>query len=552
MMKETLLLTKTLLKANFGVSKLMYEIKNDPKKLGIPLLMVVVFASLAPVYILYINMLESVYLQLFVLGQEGTLFAMLFSGASIVVLFFGVIYAMSTFYFSKDLERLLYLPLQEGSIVGAKFLNMVFYEYLIVLPLLIPAFFIPFPDMGGPLYVVYFIVGMFLVPVIPLAIGTILVMTIMKFVNVDGKKDMFRTISLFLFLFVMIGIQVLVSRTATSLPPGSEAEFLAALLRDQNSLVNIVGRSYPPAVWISKALYLKEAGSGLFYFVLFAGSSLIFFLATIRIGKALYVQGYFNKVESVKKVTKVDYEKGFDQKSVWKAVFINDFRVVMRTPVYMFNCVSIVVLLPVILFLMPVMTGGAELGFLQQVPQEYQPFIGLGLIGLFVFMAGVNPTQSTTISREGNSAWVQQVLPISKRDAFIGRMAFPLVLQVFSMVFILVGMVFFMKPDPSILLMAFFGGFFTSLPILALGILVDTIRPKLDWDDPQKAVKQNFNVFINMLLGIGYAVLLGFLVYLGMDRLNLAWQAATIFLVLVGVVMTWVLYGVYLKTDTRR
>lgn len=551
-MKETWLLTKTLMQANLGFSKLVHDIKQDPKKIGIPLLMVVAFGSLVPVYILYINLLKSVYLQLFILQQEGTIFAMLFSGTALVVLFFGLIYAMSTFYFSKDLERLLHLPLREESIVAAKFFNMVFYEYLLVLPLLIPVFFVAFPDMGSPAYVLYFIIGALLVPVIPLSLGTILVMVLMRSVSIDGKKDMIRTVGLFLFLFVIIGVQVLVNRAATSLPPGSETEYLAALLRDENSLVNIVGRSYPPAVWISKALYMKSPGTSVLYFLAYVVSSMVFFFGTILAGKALYVHGYFNKAESGKKETKVDYQKGFVQQSVWKAIFIQDVRLVMRTPVYMFNCVSIVVLLPVILFLMPVLSGGAELNFLQQIPAEFAPYLGLILIGLFVFMAGVNPTQSTTVSREGKSVWIQQVLPISKKDKFIGRMAFPVVLQVISMVFILVGVVFFMKPQPTAILFALVGGFFVSLPILAVGVVVDTLRPKLDWDDPQKAVKQNMNVFINMLLGVGYGFLLGFLAFQGILRFQIAPGILLAFMVAISILLTWVLYGVYLKVDERR
>lgn len=551
-MREMMLLTKTLLKANFGFSKLIYDIKKDPKKAGVALVIVLVFASLIPVYILYIRLLESVYFQLFILGQEGTLFAILFSGASIVVLFFGLIYAMSTFYFSKDLERLLYLPLKEENIVAAKFFNMVFYEYLIIIPLMIPAFFIPFSDMGGVPYIVYWVLGVLLVPIIPLSIGTILVMGIMRFVSIEGKKDTIRIISLFLFLVVVIGLQVLINRAATSLPPGGEAAFLADILRNSNSLVNVVGRSYPPAVWISKALFLDKAGAGFLQFLLYAGTSVAFLIGTIWTGKALYVNGYYNKSDAVKKTVKVDYEKGFVQTSVWKAVFLNDFRVVMRTPIYLFNCVSIVVLLPVLLFLMPLLSGGMDMTIFAEIPPGYEYYIGLVLIGVFVFMGGTNPTQSTTVSREGKSAWVQQVLPISKRDAFIGRILLPLLLQVLTMVFMLIGVWVLVKPSLSIILISFIGGFFISLPLLAAGIIVDTMRPKLDWDDPQKAVKQNFNVFINMILAAAYGALLGFLAIQAMGRLGLDWTVVIGIYSVLGCILSWALYKLYAKVDTRR
>jgi ABC-2 type transport system permease protein len=39
------------------------------------------------------------------------------------------------------------------------------------------------------------------------------------------------------------------------------------------------------------------------------------------------------------------------------------------------------------------------------------------------------------------------------------------------------------------------------VPISAVGIYIDLKRPKLIWNNPQEAIKQNFNVVIAMLLG---------------------------------------------------
>ncbi|WP_225877842.1 putative ABC transporter permease subunit [Alkalibacter mobilis] len=544
-MKETLNLTKMLLSANFGFSKMAYDVKNDPKKLGMPLLVLFVFASMIPVYVLYMKLLKSIYLQLFVLGQEGTVFAILFSGASIIVLFFGMIYAMSTYYFSKDLDRLLFLPLKEESIIMAKFINMIIYEYLIIIPLVLPAVIIAFEDMGGILYLIYFIVGALLVPVIPLSIGTMLVMALMKFINLEGKKDMLRTISMFAILIVILGIQLLINKAATSIPPGSEAEFLEAMLRNENSMVNMVGKSYPPAIWISKALYGSSTLLGAGNFLLYVAISIGFGAAMIRVGRKFYIEGYFNRGDMTSKRSKVDYNDEIRARRIWQSIFLNDMRIVMRTPVYLFNCVSIVVLLPVILIMMPLLSGTGEMDIFTGLYVGNEKLFALILIGVFVFVAGTNPTQSTTVSREGSASWINMVLPIRKKDMFIGRLLFPLLLQSAAMVFFIIGIYFIIKPGIATVVISFIGGFFASLPVIAFGLIVDTWRPKLDWDDPQKAVKQNMNVIFNMLGAILYVLGVGFGAYALIFKVGLAIEVIIAFIIILGVVLTGAEYKLF-------
>jgi ABC-2 type transport system permease protein len=544
-MKEMLILTKTLLNANFGFSKFIHDAKTDKKKLGMALLLILVFASLIPVYNMYIKLLNTVYIQLFVLGQEGAIFAMTFSAAAIVVLFFGLIYAMSTFYFSKDLDKLLFLPIKEETIVSAKFINMVVYEYMIVVPILAPVFFIPFEDMGGVLYALFFAIGVLLLPVIPLSIGTVIVMFIMKFVNIEGKKDILRTVSLFLFLVIIILFQFLVNRAATAIPPGSEGEYIEALLRNQNSLVNIVGRTYPPAIWLSKGLYESNTASGIISFLLYGAASVVFGLGVVVAGKKLYVQGYFNKSDSVKKHIALEYDKDVVASSPWKAIFLNDMKMVLRTPIYLFNCVSIVVIIPVIMILMPLISGGGELDMFTELYRDFKDIFTFLLIGIFVFIAGTNPTQSTTVSREGKASWVNAVVPVSKRDAFMGRMIFPIILQTTAMMFFLVPLIFILKLEVSTVAFALIGGLASSVPVIGFGVLVDTYRPKLDWDDPQKAVKQNLNVLFNMLAAIAFGAAMGFAIYFLFNVAGLSVEVLVGILIVASTLMTALVYSLY-------
>jgi ABC-2 type transport system permease protein len=45
-------------------------------------------------------------------------------------------------------------------------------------------------------------------------------------------------------------------------------------------------------------------------------------------------------------------------------------------------------------------------------------------------------------------------------------------------------------------------GFLATGLINVLGLIVDLLRPKLSWNDPQEAIKQNLNAFFSLLIAL--------------------------------------------------
>jgi ABC-2 type transport system permease protein len=52
------------------------------------------------------------------------------------------------------------------------------------------------------------------------------------------------------------------------------------------------------------------------------------------------------------------------------------------------------------------------------------------------------------------------------------------------------------------------------MPIAYISLLIETKRPLLVWDNPQRAVKQNMNVVISMLICMAYVIVLGFAAFI--------------------------------------
>ncbi|HCX65142.1 MAG TPA: hypothetical protein DHN33_08035, partial [Eubacteriaceae bacterium] len=293
---------------------------------------------------------------------------------------------------------------------------------------------------------------------------------------------------------------------AADIEPGQEMEFIASLMQDPNSFMYMIGKAYPPAILATLGLTAGglAQGAGALAHLALNGAALG---GVVLAGKRLFMDGYYNKSASASKKNVKPLEEAVKTHSVYQSVYLLDQRLVLRTPVYLFNCVGTIVIIPVLLVLLPLFTGEMDLGMMRLLYLQFYDYFPIGVGAAFILMAALNPTQSTTFSREGQASWLQGVIPLKKSDLFIGKLIFPLVLQLAVIIVLAIAFALLFLMSPLSIAGGLLIGIFGSLPVIAFGLYIDRLRPKLNWDNPQKAVKQNLNVIFNMLAGLVWVVL---------------------------------------------
>ncbi|GAA0177482.1 hypothetical protein SH2C18_07080 [Clostridium sediminicola] len=515
-MRELIGLTKVHLNSSFGFSDMKYKIFKQKKDLWKPILFVFVIASLMPAYMLFLIAVDNVYFGLKMINQTNSLITIAFSSASMVILIFSLVYVMSVYYFSKDINILLPMPLKPKNIILSKFIGMVLTQYLFTLPFLIPIIVTYGINEGkGLVFIIFATISLLVVPIAPLGISTIIIILIMKVTNIKGKKDLIRTISMFIMLGIIIGIQMLISKETSKIPMGEEQLYLAELLENNMGLVNTIGATFPLSIIVTKALILDGIWSFI-NIILYIVISIAILGTTLFVGEKIYLGGIIGGEESSsgnKKLTANDLEAKLQKKShPFIAVFKLDFKLLLRTPAYLFNCVSTVIIIPLILIIMPVTTDSSAIGELTKYYGEFYRIIDFAIVAFFLLLATINPTAATTFSREGKHFWINRLAPVKPIDQIKGRMLTSIFIQIFGILFVLIGISFFVQIKMETIFICIFFGILGSLPLYAIGILIDLIRPVLNWDNPQKAVKQNMNVLVFMLVGIVYTAVLGVLV----------------------------------------
>lgn len=552
MMSKIISLIKTDLNTTFGLSSLAYRFKLKKNRWQI-ILFGLAMLSLLPTYFLIVKSLNGIYEIYDQIGQKSMFLLSGFLVSQIMIFLFGLLYIMSKYYFSNDLSNLVPLPIKPSYILGSKFVTLIISEYLTSLPIILPFIFIyGIKNVEGAIYWIYSIILVAMLPIIPLVIASIVIMFFMKYTNVGRKKDLIRTISAVVFLMAMVYIQIKIQTiTQKALMQGDD--FIINLVKDSNFLVKKLGLVFPPSQWGTLALSNISSTLGLINLLSFIVVSIISFFIMILLSEGLFFDGLIGNIEVSaskgrgKNISVKDLSK---ETKPYLALAKKEIIMLFKTPVYLLNAVGGVIIFPIILVMSTIAGGDESLSQVIDILGNNSGLITLAGIGFITALGMLNSIGATTFSREGKCFWIQKTLPIKVEDQIIGRVLSSLAVQILGIIALLISLVFIVKLDILSIILITFLGLLGSIPMTQLGMIIDILRPMLDWDNPQKAMKQNLNVLIAMGIGALYVGGLIFLVIQIIDNVDIYFIYGL--LTLIFSISSVILFGALKKLITKQ
>lgn len=505
-MNRYFVLTKVMLK-NFNLLFFKPD-KIGRKQIKEILLSVLVIAAMIPTMVGIAMMIYTGYGMLSQLQQEGLILGISLSMVSMATLFFSIFYVMSVFYFSKDIESLLPLPLKPSEILAAKFTVTLIYEYITESILLLPVL-IGYGVAGklAASYYLYSAVVFLTLPIMPLVYASILSMVIMRFTNIAKNKDRFKVVGGVIAMFAAIGINMYIQKLAGSNLTSEELERILA--QGDNSLVNIINGIFFNNRFALAALINSSELKGLVNIVIFVLIAALSTALFLNLGESLYFKGVIGISQIASKRTKYsdrDLSRLVKERSALMAYTIKELKLLIRTPVYFMNCVLLNFLWPVFL-LIPFFAQPDEMSQLK----ELSVFLGSGPEGgiflavafaVSTFLAATNGITSSAISREGSNVYVCKYLPVDYKIQIMSKVLSGISMGTVAVFMMVISAVIIIGPPLYLILLTALMGLLGVIFSSFTGILIDLNFPKLVWDNEQKAVKQNFNVVINLLLSI--------------------------------------------------
>lgn len=512
-MRKFISLLKLQINARYGLSNVLYNIKSDKKALWKSIGMgLVILIAMAEIIGIYTFMMLQLYKGAVSINAPQVVLTMAAVASGIIVLIFGIFYILSTVFLAKDTELLTSLPLPQGSVFLSKFALVLLGEYPFAFFLMIPPVIIY--GIGQNMGVIYYLLAIIctlFIPLVPLVISALLSLFLMNIVGRSRHRDLITIIgSIILLVGIFLGQNYLISQM-----PDNEQEFLIELLKSSNAIVEFMGRAFPPAIWITKILSgtMSEALINLAYLLIVSlgAFGLVYFIASFIYQRGATAQ--FETGASTGK-TKLSYKSSSQILTIFKIEWLT----ILRTPIYALNSLVMVFMAP-LLMMLPLFGGNLandpDLQFLYQLIEngESTPLLPLIVAGLITVFVLINPAVSSTFSREGKNIWILKNIPVKPEIQVYGKL-----LAGYSISFIaavlsaFMAMLSFRVPVVTTIMVVILTSA-ALVPISALGIYIDLMRPKLIWNNPQEAIKQNFNVVIAMLLGFVMVTVFGVIGY---------------------------------------
>ncbi len=440
------------------------------------------------------------------------------SSSVLLVFVFGALYVLSVFYYASDVDKILPLPFYPEEVIGAKFLVVAAYEYLFVAGVLLPPLLVyGVKSQATWPYFVLLLGVYFLLPLIPLVLATILTMLIMRFTPLTKNKDRFKAIAGILLLFVSIGF----SYVSSSLSTRSGADLAAFFSTRVEQTARLTAAVFPGTTVAVGALTMRSTPAAFGQMALLALLSAVALVIMLVAGRLLYFKGVIglSTAASRRKAlssNELDRQLGVGARphpiTAFAIYMQKDFRILVRTPIFLMNNVIMNFLFPLFLAV-PIIGAGSQDEDIRQLqvlvqglvdgtdPQAAPVFLAI-VFGLAVFVNGTNGIAESALSREGSQFYIMKILPMSYSRQIAAKLAVAMVLGLAGTGISLIALVAFLHLPLwvfALCLLILPGALL--LPNLS-GIIFELYWPKLHWDNEQKAVKQNMNVLYGMVAAL--------------------------------------------------
>ncbi|MFR9118860.1 MAG: putative ABC transporter permease subunit [Merdibacter sp.] len=482
------------------------------------------------------------------LDQAGYLMNVGFLMTAVIIFLFSIFAIPSVYYFSKDIDHLLVLPIKPEVILTSKLAVCIVYEYLFAAAVLVPMYISFILQIGFSfLSFLCFLIIFFTLPIYPLVLSSVLTMVIMRFVPFFNNRDRFNLIGGIIVVASALGLSFWMQTMETE----DMSAVLMALMDGNNSLMQFGTMLFP---FVPSAALSCFHGD-LLQLLLYLGITAISLVVFLICGKLLYFKGAIGGSETSHSRHTFDQKQLSESRhhSVFRTYLIKEFKILFRTPVFFTNCVLTALLMPIILTV-AVYTSlqGMDLRafitpqLLESIPNLWCYVLVISfLVGSF--MGGINMISSTAISREGTNAYFMKFIPVPVETQAFAKAACGIIISAVSGWLLLIPLHLVLSYPIYLDLIFVVGSLVSVIMTNLFGILIDLLRPKLVWEQEAAAVKQNLNGVISILLSFLLAAVCFGLLYIGWDQVLLI----TIGLLVIQIVLSFLLYMGVKRAGTR-
>lgn len=501
-MNKIINLTKVFLKTSFSNMNTQMGMPSKSNKIVSKILYAVLFLYLAAIVALFSGgMVES----LKIINQQEIFIGLILLVATAFCVIQTIFSSINVFYFTKDNEYILPLPLKPYEIILARTNVLIITEYIVtVLIGFIPLLVYGVLTSVSMSYYLLMFVALVLVPILPILLVSIIVMIIMSFAKITKNKNKFQLIATILVLSIVIAL----SLSTTKLQDDITNEQLAHMLVEANGMVDLLKGYFPTLDYAISSLTsdsIVVALIELLKVLVFTISGVIVY---VFIAQKIYFKGLVGNLfssSSKKKNIKINTNK-YNNSKLYKSYISKEFKCLIRNPVFFMQCLLPAILIPLLMIVMVILQ--MKNSITPQMSEQLNSFNGntfivacviLGIIqffSMFIYIA------ITAISRDGKNAIFMKYIPVSLYKQYIYKCIPNIVMGSITSIISIVVANIILKLDMLMIVLVFIAAIIMNVAESIILIIIDLKRPKLEWDSEYAVVKQNFNLIFPMIISM--------------------------------------------------
>lgn len=457
-------------------------------------------------------------------GQEEIFLNIYFLILAILMMFQTILVCTNIFYFSKDLEYVLPLPIKPVELLIAKFNTLICKLYISeaifgIIPITMYGIFTD----GSILFYLYELIIFALFPIFLALIVSMIMMFVMKISKFIKNKDLFQIIITLLLMAIIFGVEYkLIANIIINnqqIEAVQEEQVLEKIVEFNDRIKE--SNKYFLVINPSVQMLTQSNIAGILQIIKLILIDILTFILFILIGKITYLKDILKNTAYLinKNNKKTNLQKKCKLKSKRRSYISKEFKNLFRNPMFFMQCIYPVLIWLITLSIISVIVmPKIQLAFSNE---EFRQSIGdisfditavyiiLGIIQVLFMMS---PASLTAISREGKNAMFMKYIPISFYKQFIYKGIPQVFINTISIV-VLLAIVHFAIPSISInyIFMMFVLAMLLNIINSYSMLIVDLIRPKLEWDTEYAVLKQNNNKIFQYVFTVLFILLLIYL-----------------------------------------
>ena len=446
----------------------------------------------------------------------------LFVGLYLLLIIFFILFqtifsSINIFYFSKDINYVLPLPVKPYEILMAKFNVLLIGEYFIeailgIVPLIV------YGVLTGASYMfyIYGIIVFLLLPILPVILAAFLIMIIMSFAKLTKYRDKFQVIVGIVAIGIAIGVQFLINGNVSM-----SQEQLIEMITKVNGLAEIISKYFITIEPAMNVLLNPNTFDAIINVFKIIGITAIAYFAFLAIGQKIYLRGAIGNTSNASKKNKmIKSDKVYVLKNILFRYVGKEFKILFRNPIYFMQCVLPAILVPVLMIVSTLFTYTGEGSIYGEIKNIslYNSIAVCVVLAMIQFLLAMNFSVITAFSREGQNATFSKYIPVSLYNQYIYKMIPGIMLNGLTIIVVLVTCkLLYINTSIFYLLGLFLASTLLSIIQCYFMLMVDLKRPKLYWDSEYAVVKQNINMIFQFFLMFVITGILGGITYLMRD-----------------------------------